>query len=84
MSEGLTETELTCLRWCVSCNSSGIGFLYPTAWRSGPLAAYGAIVERGLVTFVDCRARGLPRKEGGYWITHDGDEALKRHDGAPR
>lgn len=69
----LSEDEITALRWMVSCNQSGVGFLGPTVRKTGHLSRYDRLLAKGLARVVEYPAIA---KECGYWIQPIGRAAL--------
>lgn len=69
----LTEDELTCLRWCAETNPEGIGFLYPSVLKHGPVGEYQRLIALGLVRL---ELTVSVRADAGYWITDKGLCAL--------
>lgn len=74
----LTISDITALRWSVSCNERGVGYLGPTVKRHGPLPELTRITAEGLLRCEeDVRSFGRRDAEQcGYWITDAGRAAL--------
>lgn len=59
------------LRWSITCNGRGIGYLGPTVKRFGPLPELAHLVRAGLLTCV--RVKGVRSADRcGYFITERG------------
>ena len=75
------EARIAGLRWMLSCNKAGIGYLWESVRRGHQFLEYDPLIETRLAVLLSPDGRG---KQCGYWITSEGKKVLKEHERVSR